>query len=122
MTGAPVLGDRGTVVGMMTLRDIMKGRKAGQMQGKVKQFMSRNVVTAAADATIREVDQLLFKHAIGHLPIVRDGRLEGIVTRTDFLNHIRGERFLRDKALEKIGLSRPGPEDAAWAQDPSSSF
>ena len=54
-TGAPVLDERGSVVGMLTLRDIMKGRKAGQMKSRVKQFMSKNVVTAGSDLTVREV-------------------------------------------------------------------
>ena len=44
------------------------------------------------------------------------------MTRTDFLNHMRGERFLKNKALAKMGLAPTGSEDAAWAQDPSNSF
>ena len=84
-TGAPVLNPQGKLVGFLTLRDIMKGRKNGQMHAKVKGYMAVNVITTTKAVTIREIEELLFKNNIGHLPIVQGKSLLGIVTRTDYL-------------------------------------
>lgn len=101
-TGAPVVDGDGKLAGIITLRDILKGRKAGQMKSPVRTFMSRKVVTAAPDSTVREIDDLLFRHNIGHLPIVVDGKVVGIVTRTDFLEFKHSERRRKDQLLKEI--------------------
>ena len=84
-TGAPVVSEKGELTGLMTLRDIMKGRKNDQMQSSVKGYMSKNVITGTKDTTIRDVEELLFKHNIGHLPIVQGRAIIGMITRTDYL-------------------------------------
>lgn len=84
-TGAPVLSQRGELVGFLTLRDIMKGRKNNQMHSSVRGYMSTKVITATKDVTVREIEELLFQHNIGHLPIVQGKSLIGILTRTDYL-------------------------------------
>ncbi len=87
-TGAPVVSEKGELTGFMTLRDIMKGRKNDQMQSSVKGYMSRNVITGTKDITIRDVEELLFKHNVGHLPIVQGRSIIGMITRTDYLRLI----------------------------------
>ena len=47
--------------------------------------MSKNVITGTQDMTIRDVERLLFKHNIGHLPIVQGRSIVGMITRTDYL-------------------------------------
>jgi tRNA nucleotidyltransferase (CCA-adding enzyme) len=34
---------------------------------------------------MREIERLFYKHRIGHLPILKDKRLVGIVSRRDYL-------------------------------------
>jgi len=87
-TGAPVVSEKGDLTGFMTLRDIMKGRKNDQMRSSVKGYMAKNVVTGTKDITIREVEKLLFKHNVGHLPIVQGRSIVGMITRTDYLRLI----------------------------------
>lgn len=104
-TGAPVLSDDERVTGFLTLRDISKGRRGGQMHAPVKGYMTKKLITARTDSTVREIDDLMFENNIGHLPIIDDGNLRGIVTRNDYLNFKRGERKKKKKAYEKIGLT-----------------
>ncbi len=106
-TGAPVVDGEGKLAGIITLRDILKGRKAGQMKSPVRAYMSRNVVTAAPDSTVREIDDLLFRHNIGHLPIVVDRKVVGIVTRTDYLEFKHNERRKKDQLLKDLGARIP---------------
>ncbi|MFH2131403.1 MAG: CBS domain-containing protein [bacterium] len=90
-TGAPVLSERGEIVGFMTLRDIQKARKANQMHAPVRGFMTTNVITASKDLTIREIEDLLFQNNIGHLPIAQGKSLLGMITRSDYLQFMEND-------------------------------
>lgn len=98
-TGAPVVDEGGMPVGFLTLRDISKGRRGGQMHVPVRTFMSKNLVHAVPDASVRELAELLFERNIGHVPILEEGKIVGIVTRTDILAHKKREREKRDTIL-----------------------
>ena len=89
-TGAPVVDGDGRLVGFMTLRDIMKGRRLEKMHTSVKGFMTPQVVTCSPEHTVHDLEELFFVHNIGHLPVVNDGALVGIITRSDYLRTIAG--------------------------------
>lgn len=89
LSGAPVLNEEGTLCGMLTLRDIMKGRKKNQMNYPVKAFMRTKVITCDLDTGMREIENLLFINTIGHLPVIDNGKLTGIITRSDLLKFLR---------------------------------
>jgi tRNA nucleotidyltransferase (CCA-adding enzyme) len=86
-SGVPVLNDKNEVTGFISLRDIMKGRKAGNMRLSVKAYMTQPVISAAGTLTMREIERILFKHHVGQIPIVEDKKLLGIVTRRDYLEY-----------------------------------
>jgi len=91
-TGAPVINSDGIMTGFISLRNIMTGRKGGNMNAPVSAYMVKKVITAERDTTIRHIEELFFKNNIGHLPIIEDGRLIGIVTRNDYLDYIDGRK------------------------------
>ncbi|MDC7124674.1 MAG: CBS domain-containing protein [Spirochaetales bacterium] len=103
-TGAPVVNENGRLAGFLTLRDIMKGRRADQMRAPVKAYMTRKLVTINSSSTVREIDELMLENNIGHLPVVDDDAITGIVTRHDYLNFKRGERKRRILTYERFGL------------------
>ncbi|MDP2374336.1 CBS domain-containing protein [Reyranella sp.] len=47
--------------------------------------MTREVVTAGEEATLGDLAELIEKHGIKRIPIVRDGQLVGVVSRADLL-------------------------------------
>ncbi|HEY7518834.1 MAG TPA: CBS domain-containing protein [Methylomirabilota bacterium] len=49
----------------------------------VDAVMTRRVVTLTSDASLAEARRLLDQHRIRHVPVVRDGRLVGIVSDRD---------------------------------------
>ena len=49
-------------------------------------------VTTEPDTTVREMEEILLTNNIGHLPIVENGKLAGIITRTDYLAFRRTEK------------------------------
>lgn len=87
-TGCPVVNDEETLVGVITLRDISKGRMAEQMTSPVKSYMARKVETFSIDSSVREIENTFFSKNIGHIPVISNSKVVGIVTRQDFLNHI----------------------------------
>lgn len=54
-------------------------------RGLVEQIMIRDVITASPETPVAEAVKLMREHRIGCLPVVRDGKLVGIVTAFDLL-------------------------------------
>jgi CBS domain-containing protein len=52
-------------------------------QDLVKDWMTRDVVTIPPETTLPEVDHLMAEKRIRRLPVVKDGQLVGIITRSD---------------------------------------
>jgi len=53
---------------------------------RVKDLMTRPAVTATEDMTIHELADLMVRHWINLVPIVRGGRLVGVVSRSDLVH------------------------------------
>ena len=49
----------------------------------VKDWMTRNVITISTDTALPEAHRLMTENRIRRLPVMKDGRLVGIVTRGD---------------------------------------
>jgi CBS domain-containing protein len=47
--------------------------------------MVKHVFTAAEDTTLPELAELMIKHSIKRLPVLRDGKVVGIVSRADLV-------------------------------------
>jgi tRNA nucleotidyltransferase (CCA-adding enzyme) len=88
-TGVPVV-DHGRLVGVISRRDVDKALKHGLQHAPVKGFMTRDVVTVGPDLGWEEVQKLMVLHDIGRLPVVENGELVGIVSRSDVLRLIYG--------------------------------
>jgi CBS domain-containing protein len=59
-----------------------------------EQVMSRELITTTEDASLAEVARLLEKHRIKRVPVLRDGRIVGILSRANIL---RGFASLEEK-------------------------
>jgi tRNA nucleotidyltransferase (CCA-adding enzyme) len=91
--GMPVIDPGGKLCGYLSLRDIMKARRGGQMAAPVSSHMVRRVVAGAPASSLREIESLFFNHTIYDLPIVEEGRIVGIVTRDAYLRARAGLRL-----------------------------
>jgi CBS-domain-containing membrane protein len=52
---------------------------------KVSELMSDNVISAAEDTTLSEIANILEKYRIKRVPILKDGKLIGIVSRANLI-------------------------------------
>lgn len=57
-----------------------------------RDVMTRRLVTVGEDASLEEVASALETHRIKRVPVVRDGRLVGIVSRADLLHGLIARR------------------------------
>jgi len=81
-TGLPVI-DGGRLQGVISRRDFKRVRKKKQLAAPVKAFMTDQVYTITPDKSPGQAVGLMIKHDIGRLPVVEDGQVIGIVTRSD---------------------------------------
>ncbi|MCF8091982.1 MAG: CBS domain-containing protein [Desulfotignum sp.] len=84
-TGMPVVDSDDRIVGVVSRRDFKKVRKSKQMAAPVKAFMTRDVVTISHDKSAVEVARLMIRHDIGRVPVIKDDRIIGIITRSDVM-------------------------------------
>jgi len=102
-----VVIENGQLVGVVTRRDADKAHHHHLDHAPVRGFMTRDVHTVTADTSLYELERIMIAEGIGRLPVMRDGQVAGIVTRTDVLRALHGARYV---------ASRPGPGDAPAAK------
>ena len=82
-TGLPVVDGNNKLVGIISRRDFRRVKKESRLAAPVKAFMSRNILTIAPGNSPMAAARLMVKNDIGRLPVVMDGEILGIVTRSD---------------------------------------
>lgn len=109
LSGLPVVGTEGTVVGILTESDLLRraetgtathhprwlefllgpGRLADEFTHtharKVGEVMTTDVASATSETDLADLVQLMNKRRVKRLPIIDNGRLVGIVTRANLV-------------------------------------
>ncbi len=108
----PVLEDE-KLVGIVTDRDIRDAYPTSMLidHGKeidrfadsytVEEIMSFNVMSVRPDTSLVTAIGLLRRHRIGSLPVVKKGRLVGIITRSDVLDFTLSGKSLKQPRHRK---------------------
>lgn len=85
----PVEDDSGHLIGIVSHRDLLEllaeGKAGGRGQITISDIMHKDVITIAPDTPTLDALELMRERDIGCLPVVKDGRLVGLVTAYDFL-------------------------------------
>jgi CBS domain-containing protein len=105
ISGAPVVDETGRLVGIVTEADLLR-REAQPMPEarrgflsflwrdvqlragrtvRVEEVMTREVITATEDTPVRELARRMLLRRVNRIPVVREGKVVGIVTRADVL-------------------------------------
>src|SRR6266540_5980918 len=79
ISGVPITDEGGTLVGILTNRDLRFAPDATQPVSTL--MTARNLVTAPLGTTLAEAEAILHRHKIEKLPVVDSGgRLKGLIT------------------------------------------
>ena len=128
ISGLPVVDDKGSLVGIVTEGDFLRRGELGTQRKrprwleflvgpgrlaeeyvhacgrKVDQIMTPDPYTVSVDTPVDEIVRLMEKHRIKRLPVVKDGKPVGVVSRANLLT------ALASAAREVTG---PAPDDVA---------
>ncbi len=105
-SGIPVM-EKKKLIGIISRRDVDKAIFHNLSHAPVKGFMSRDVVTVSPDIPLHDIQKLLVEKNIGRLPVIENGKVVGIVTRSDVLRALHGLDYLGKGAeVEKSKLTR----------------
>ncbi len=112
ISAVPVVDAAGTPIGLVTEGDLIRrladdqpgpmgwflglfadGRRLAERFAKAHgataaDVMSRTLVTVTEDAPAEEVARLMEQHRIRRVPVLRDGKLVGVVSRADLLRAV----------------------------------
>ncbi len=84
ISGVPIVEDEGTLVGIVTNRDL---QFETELDRPISQIMTREeLVTAPQGTTLEEAEEILHRHRIEKLPVVDGGgKLHGLITVKDIV-------------------------------------
>lgn len=68
-------------------------------QVKVKEVMTRNVITTTEDATLEDAARLMVDNKVGSLPVQRNGTIVGIITESDIFRVFLEMMGAREKGI-----------------------
>jgi CBS domain-containing protein len=100
--GAPVVDD-GALVGVVSesaLIDIVFD--ADVWDAPVSRYMTREVQVVKPDDPLSRAAQLFALHSFRWLPVVKDGKLVGIISRRDLMHHALRSKELLVEPLEEL--------------------
>jgi CBS domain-containing protein/mannitol/fructose-specific phosphotransferase system IIA component (Ntr-type) len=100
----PVIDENGIVIGVFSQRELMrhllgsnylqagggKGPPPGAPRRTVRDVMTRQVLCVAPEQPLAEVASMMTDRDVERVPVVRDGRLVGVLTRGDIVRKLIG--------------------------------
>lgn len=89
-SGVPVIEAGNHLVGVVTEFDVLKAllAKKDLLTLKAEDIMSADPVTVEETDTAEHIVKKMVDNQIIRIPVVREGRLVGVISRTDLLNHL----------------------------------
>jgi acetoin utilization protein AcuB len=113
----PVVDDDGKLVGIVSDKDLLYAAPSPATSLSiyelhylysritVSQVMTREVVTVEEDDPIEEAARVMVDNKIGGLPVMREGKLVGIITETDIFKTLMEMMGARDPGVRLTLLS-----------------
>lgn len=86
ISGLPVIDDDGRLVGVITEFALLAVAYDKRVKNhKVSHHMTRDVITVDVDDPISRIADLCIVHRVRRVPVMKDGRLVGVIARRDVL-------------------------------------
>ncbi|MFN8723842.1 MAG: CBS domain-containing protein [Rhodospirillales bacterium] len=98
----PVMGAGGRLAGILSERDVVRGvatKGAAALSEPVSALMTAGVETTTEVESIGDVMQRMTKGRFRHMPVLKDGRLIGMISIGDVVKHRIDEQELEVETL-----------------------
>lgn len=93
LSGAPVIDHHGNLIGFLSEKDCMKvalnAAYQGEAAGRVDEYMHASVQTIDYEASIIDVAQTFLATSYKCLPVIKENRLVGSITRQNILKALQ---------------------------------
>jgi CBS domain-containing protein len=151
ISGLPVVGSNGELVGIVTEGDFLRRGEIGTQRRRsrwlefligpgrladeyvhacgrrVEEVMTRDPITITEDTPLTEVVELMERHRIKRLPVMRQGKIVGIVSRANIMHAMvslarnaespaKSDAAIRDQILAECQKQAWGPTANVVAQ------
>lgn len=126
VSGVPVVDKEGNLVGLVPIRSIVARGRAGGAEGlghspvdldpntfvrqmqklygtTAKEIMTHEVISVDEKAELPRIVELMLDHRVDRLPVVRRGKVVGMVTGQEVLKAILELEMDWEEKLEKLG-------------------
>ena len=98
VSGMPVVERDGTVIGVISegdvLRTVVEGTPLDMLA--VRAIMSPDPITVDVETPLAAVMRILYEEGILRVPVLEDGRLVGIISRSDVITALAQPGYLGD--------------------------
>lgn len=95
-SGLPVINADGKVIGVVTEFDLLRAIQEGKDMQTVRaeEIMGQPPICVEEDEPIEAVIAKMTAHHIIRVPVVREGKLVGVIARADILSHMIEPEFV----------------------------
>jgi CBS domain-containing protein len=95
-SGLPVIDASSRVLGVVTEFDLLKAVQTGKdiQTVKAEEIMGAPAVCVEEDEPLESVIEKMTAHHIIRVPVVRDGKLVGVISRADILSRMIEPEFV----------------------------
>ncbi|MBN2393874.1 MAG: CBS domain-containing protein [Anaerolineae bacterium] len=83
--GFPVVGPKGNILGLVTRNAVDRARQHQWEHQPVERVMQHGAVSVSPEDSVERVRALMIQTGWGQIPVVEEGQLIGVVTRTDLI-------------------------------------
>jgi CBS domain-containing protein len=108
--GSLVVLDQGRMIGMLTFHELLRAlAKRGGALGdlRVSDIMEREPVTAAPEMEVNDLRRVMLDTGARYLPVVKGGRLLGVISFRDVAKAVLEEQDFENKMLKGYIKSWP---------------
>lgn len=89
ISGLPVVDDDNLMVGVITEYELLGMIYRPEIkETPIRELMTTDVLTVGEDALLSQVVHLMQERRIRRIPVVRDGRIVGVISRRDLLRYM----------------------------------
>jgi CBS domain-containing protein len=114
ISGAPVIDEKGQLCGIISQYQLLEVMYDPAVRsGRVSDFMTRKVLTIEEDALLGAAASTFVVHRIRRIPVVRDGKVVGIISRSDLLRYFLESGEQIDTFFAKLRMTHATEASAA---------